>query len=103
MVRGCPGLLDIDFTNLPHCDDDDNSPASLWAGGYVEAGVSSVFRYEYGKTFIFLKLSFLTRMVFVGPVFPDLQVFPMAGAWHSTEREFQLFKSQFMTPMLNAT
>ncbi|KAK7436642.1 hypothetical protein VKT23_019049 [Stygiomarasmius scandens] len=42
-------------------------PASLWASGYVQSGISSVFRYEYGA------------------VFPDLQVFPNAGAWHSTE------------------
>jgi len=42
-------------------------PASLWTAAFVTSGISSVFRYEYG------------------PVFPDLQLFPNAGAWHSTE------------------
>ncbi|KAE9407136.1 ALDH-like protein [Gymnopus androsaceus JB14] len=42
-------------------------PASLWIAAFVESGISSVFRYEYG------------------PVFPDLQLFPNAGAWRSTE------------------
>ncbi|KAF5349355.1 hypothetical protein D9758_011780 [Tetrapyrgos nigripes] len=57
-------------------------PASLWAGGHVEAGVSSVFRYEYGA------------------VFPDLQVFPMAGAWHATELPelFGTFNATTATP-----
>ncbi|KAF9067069.1 Carboxylesterase [Rhodocollybia butyracea] len=40
---------------------------SLWAQAFVEIGISSVFRYEYGAAF------------------PDFQLFPGAGAWHSTE------------------
>ncbi|KAF5349354.1 hypothetical protein D9758_011781 [Tetrapyrgos nigripes] len=57
-------------------------PASLWASGYVEAGVSSVFRYEYG------------------PVFKDMQLFPMAGAWHSSELPelFGTFNATTATP-----
>ncbi|KAK7436645.1 hypothetical protein VKT23_019053 [Stygiomarasmius scandens] len=57
-------------------------PASLWAGGYVQSGISSVFRYEYGA------------------VFPDLQVFPNAGAWHATELPelFGTFNASTATP-----
>ncbi|KAJ7139656.1 Alpha/Beta hydrolase protein [Mycena epipterygia] len=42
-------------------------PAELWSGAAVGAGISSIYRYTYG------------------PVFADLQVFPNAGAWHSSE------------------
>ncbi|TDL20063.1 alpha/beta-hydrolase [Rickenella mellea] len=42
-------------------------PAGLWSNALVGSGISSVFRYTYGA------------------VFPDLQVFPNAGAWHGTE------------------
>ncbi|KAJ7178182.1 liver carboxylesterase-like protein 1 precursor, partial [Mycena filopes] len=42
-------------------------PAELWTGAAVGAGVLNVFRYTYG------------------PVFADLQLFPGAGAWHSSE------------------
>ncbi|KAK7436644.1 hypothetical protein VKT23_019051 [Stygiomarasmius scandens] len=57
-------------------------PASLWASGYVQSGISSVFRYEYGA------------------VFPDLQVFPNAGAWHTTELQelFGTFNAITATP-----
>jgi len=42
-------------------------PAELWSGAAVGAGVANVFRYTYGA------------------VFADLQLFPGAGAWHSSE------------------
>ncbi|KAJ7456536.1 Carboxylesterase [Mycena latifolia] len=42
-------------------------PAELWSGAAVGAGIPNVFRYAYG------------------PVFTDLQLFPNAGAWHSSE------------------
>ncbi|KAJ6476185.1 para-nitrobenzyl esterase, partial [Mycena sanguinolenta] len=42
-------------------------PAELWSGAAVGAGDSNVFRYTYG------------------PVFADLQLFPGAGAWHTSE------------------
>ncbi|KAJ7839921.1 Alpha/Beta hydrolase protein [Mycena leptocephala] len=42
-------------------------PAELWSAALTGAGVSSVFRYSYGA------------------VFADLQKFPGAGAWHSSE------------------
>ncbi|KAF7334265.1 Carboxylic ester hydrolase [Mycena sanguinolenta] len=42
-------------------------PAQLWSSAAVSAGISNVYRYEYGA------------------VFADLQVFPGAGAWHSSE------------------
>ncbi|KAJ7160292.1 Alpha/Beta hydrolase protein [Mycena filopes] len=42
-------------------------PAELWARAAVGAGISNVFRYIYG------------------PVFADLQDFPGAGAWHSSD------------------
>ncbi|KAJ7630496.1 Carboxylesterase [Roridomyces roridus] len=42
-------------------------PASLWTAAAVDAGIADVHRYAYG------------------PVFADLQLFPGAGAWHSSE------------------
>ncbi|KAJ7481032.1 Alpha/Beta hydrolase protein [Mycena galericulata] len=42
-------------------------PDELWSAAMTGIGVSSVFRYSYGA------------------VFADLQVFPGAGAWHSSE------------------
>jgi len=42
-------------------------PAELWGGAAVGAGIPNVFRYSYGA------------------VFADLQLFPNAGAWHSSE------------------
>ncbi|KAJ7693571.1 hypothetical protein B0H17DRAFT_488647 [Mycena rosella] len=47
-------------------------PAELWAGAAVGAGVSNIYRYTYGA------------------VFADLQLFPNAGAWHSSEL-FEIF------------
>ncbi|KAJ7630562.1 Alpha/Beta hydrolase protein [Roridomyces roridus] len=41
--------------------------SGLWANATSQAGVPNVFRYEYGA------------------VFQDLQLFPNAGAWHSSE------------------
>ncbi|KAF9065549.1 Alpha/Beta hydrolase protein [Rhodocollybia butyracea] len=57
-------------------------PASLWTEAFVQSGISSVYRYEYGA------------------VFPDLQVFPNAGAWHSTELPelFGTFNASTATP-----
>ncbi|KAJ7791346.1 Alpha/Beta hydrolase protein [Mycena olivaceomarginata] len=42
-------------------------PAELWAGSAVGAGVTDIYRYTYGA------------------VFADLQLFPDAGAWHTSE------------------
>ncbi|KAJ6470266.1 para-nitrobenzyl esterase [Mycena vitilis] len=42
-------------------------PAELWGAAAVGAGITNVYRYAYGA------------------VFADLQVFPNAGAWHSSE------------------
>uniref|UniRef100_A0A0W0G2D3 Carboxylic ester hydrolase n=1 Tax=Moniliophthora roreri TaxID=221103 RepID=A0A0W0G2D3_MONRR len=42
-------------------------PTGLWASTSVLAGISNVYRYIYGA------------------VFPELQAFPGAGAWHSSE------------------
>ncbi|KAF7340062.1 Carboxylic ester hydrolase [Mycena venus] len=61
-------------------------PAELWSNAAVGAGIPNVFRYTYGM--------FSTQRTFFhptdwtripGPVFADLQLFPNAGAWHSTE------------------
>jgi len=42
-------------------------PAEITTAAFVESGISNVFRYIYGA------------------VFADLQLFPGAGAWHSSE------------------
>ncbi|KAJ7645654.1 Alpha/Beta hydrolase protein [Mycena polygramma] len=42
-------------------------PAELWGAAAVSAGITNVYRYAYGA------------------VFGDLQLFPNAGAWHSSE------------------
>ncbi|KAJ7139655.1 Alpha/Beta hydrolase protein [Mycena epipterygia] len=55
-------IKDFLFLCLPS-----DSPAELWSGAAVGAGISSIYRYEYG------------------PVFADLQFFPGAGAWHTSE------------------
>ncbi|KAJ6572144.1 Alpha/Beta hydrolase protein [Mycena capillaripes] len=47
-------------------------PAELWGAAAVGAGIPTVFRYAYGA------------------VFADLQLFPNAGAWHSSEL-FEIF------------
>ncbi|KAJ6582341.1 hypothetical protein B0H19DRAFT_1252444 [Mycena capillaripes] len=43
------------------------SSDELWSAAVTNAGVSTVFRYAYGA------------------IFADLQKFPGAGAWHSSE------------------
>jgi len=57
-------------------------PTSLWAEAFVQSGMPDVFRYEYGA------------------VFPDLQLFPNAGAWHSSELPelFGTFNASTATP-----
>ncbi|KAK7436643.1 hypothetical protein VKT23_019050 [Stygiomarasmius scandens] len=77
-----PGLNDSQVIAAALRDAAFTCPASLWAGTYVQSGISSVFRYEYGA------------------VFPDLQVFPNAGAWHSTELQelFGTFNASTATP-----
>ncbi|THV04548.1 alpha/beta-hydrolase [Dendrothele bispora CBS 962.96] len=77
-----PGLNDSQVIAAAFRDLVFGCPASLWAAGYVQSGISSVFRYEYGA------------------VFPDLQVFPNAGAWHSTELPelFGTFNASTATP-----
>ncbi|KAJ7124805.1 Carboxylesterase [Mycena crocata] len=42
-------------------------PAELWSGAAVGAGIANIYRYTYGA------------------VFQDLQLFPNAGSWHSSE------------------
>ncbi|KAJ7698124.1 hypothetical protein B0H17DRAFT_927865, partial [Mycena rosella] len=53
-------------------------PAELWGAALTDAGVSNVFRYSYGN---------LSRYIIgdAWAVFADLQKFPGAGAWHSSE------------------
>ncbi|KAF5370184.1 hypothetical protein D9757_010633 [Collybiopsis confluens] len=57
-------------------------PASLWAEAFFQSGMLDVFRYEYGA------------------VFADLQLFPNAGAWHSSELPefFGTFNASTATP-----
>ncbi|THU79860.1 alpha/beta-hydrolase [Dendrothele bispora CBS 962.96] len=77
-----PGLDDEQVIAASVRDLAAGCPASLWAAGYVQSGISSVFRYEYGA------------------VFPDLQLFPNAGAWHSSELQelFGTFNTSTATP-----
>ncbi|KAE9403013.1 hypothetical protein BT96DRAFT_815629 [Gymnopus androsaceus JB14] len=74
-------------------------PASLWTAAFVESGISSVFRYEYGHgshSSLFLSLTLFS----VGAIFPDLQLFPNAGAWHSSELQevFGTYNASTATP-----
>ncbi|KAE9385628.1 hypothetical protein BT96DRAFT_1006867 [Gymnopus androsaceus JB14] len=55
-------------------------PASLRAQAFVQYGISSVFRYEYGA------------------VFPDLQLFPNAGAFHSIQEVFGTYDVSTAVP-----
>ncbi|KAF8133525.1 hypothetical protein K438DRAFT_1998116 [Mycena galopus ATCC 62051] len=48
------------------------SPAELWGAAAVGVGTTDVYRYTYGA------------------VFADLQFFPNAGAWHSSDL-FEIF------------
>ncbi|KAF5349361.1 hypothetical protein D9758_011788 [Tetrapyrgos nigripes] len=76
-----PGLNDSAIVAAAGRDLSFTCGVSLSAAAFVEAGVS-VFRYEYGA------------------VFPDLQLFPMAGAWHSSELPelFGTFNATTATP-----
>ncbi|KAJ7103822.1 hypothetical protein C8R44DRAFT_640257, partial [Mycena epipterygia] len=64
-------------------------PDELWSAAVTGAGVSSVFRYTYGKYSrlqpMSILLGFVLIMIYSGAVFADLQKFPGAGAWHSSE------------------
>jgi len=62
-----PGLNDSQIISEVIKDAVFLCPAELWSGAAVGAGVTNVFRYTYGA------------------VFADLQLFPDAGAWHSSE------------------
>ncbi|KAJ7785818.1 Alpha/Beta hydrolase protein [Mycena metata] len=57
-------------------------PAQLWTSAAVSAGIKDIYRYTYGA------------------VFADLQLFPGAGAWHSSEIQeiFGTFNSTTATP-----
>ncbi|KAJ7445249.1 Carboxylesterase [Mycena latifolia] len=62
-----PGQNDSDVISDSSTDAAFRCPDELWSAAVTGAGVSSVFRYSYGA------------------VFADLQKFPGAGAWHSSE------------------
>ncbi|GJJ10880.1 hypothetical protein Clacol_005108 [Clathrus columnatus] len=62
-----PGFTDLEIIPLVFRDVVFLCPAELTTTSYVQSGITSVFRYVYGA------------------VFADLQLFPNAGAWHSTE------------------
>ncbi|EEB90098.1 hypothetical protein MPER_11743, partial [Moniliophthora perniciosa FA553] len=56
----------------------------LWASTSVLAGIRNVYRYTYG---VYLKSFHRVIAEQFGAVFPELQAFPGAGAWHSSEGE----------------
>ncbi|KAJ7217313.1 Carboxylesterase [Mycena pura] len=62
-----PGQNDASVIASSYRDFVFRCPDELWSAAVRGAGVSSVFRYTYGA------------------VFEDLQIFPDAGAWHSSE------------------
>ncbi|KAF8217180.1 Carboxylesterase [Mycena galopus ATCC 62051] len=62
-----PGQNDTEIISDSLRDQGFRCPDELWSAAVTGAGVSSVFRYTYGA------------------VFADLQKFPGAGAWHSSE------------------
>ncbi|KAJ7139650.1 Alpha/Beta hydrolase protein [Mycena epipterygia] len=62
-----PGLNDSLIISEIIKDAEFLCPAQLWSAATVGAGIRSVYRYTYGA------------------VFADLQLFPGAGAWHSSE------------------
>jgi len=62
-----PGLNDTQVIAAAIRDTVFQCPAQLWSSATVGAGVANVYRYIYGA------------------VFADLQLFPNAGAWHSSE------------------
>ncbi|KAJ7456523.1 Alpha/Beta hydrolase protein [Mycena latifolia] len=77
-----PGLSDNQVISEIVKDFEFLCPAELWSGTAVGAGITSVFRYAYG------------------PVFTDLQLFPDAGAWHTSELPeiFGTFNRSTATP-----
>ncbi|KAJ6573286.1 hypothetical protein B0H10DRAFT_2168600 [Mycena sp. CBHHK59/15] len=63
-------------------------PVELWSAVLTGSGVSNAFRYTSGE--------------FLGAVFADMQKFPGAGAWHSSESIFQVvWSSTFQTAIGN--
>jgi hypothetical protein len=54
----------------------------------VDSGMLSVFRYSYGEMLSQLSAALNVLNAYQGAVFADLQLFPGAGAWHSSERTF---------------
>ncbi|KAF8577513.1 alpha/beta-hydrolase [Ramaria rubella] len=62
-----PGQNDTEIIPLAFRDLVFNCPAELTTSAFVQSGELNVFRYMYGA------------------VFADLQLFPGAGAWHSSE------------------
>ncbi|KAF8528406.1 Alpha/Beta hydrolase protein [Hysterangium stoloniferum] len=76
------GLNDLTIIPLVFRDVVFNCPAQLTTTAYVESGILNVFRYVYGA------------------VFADLQRFPGAGAWHSSEivEIFGTFNQTTATP-----
>ncbi|KAF9261768.1 alpha/beta-hydrolase [Marasmius fiardii PR-910] len=64
-----PGRTDIQVIGELSTDLIVRCPVSLWAATERQSGVRDVYRYSYGS------------------VFPDTQLFPNAGAWHSSELE----------------
>ncbi|KAL0571082.1 hypothetical protein V5O48_010873 [Marasmius crinis-equi] len=77
-----PGLNDTDIISSTIRDFIFQCPASLWAGATVASGIPDVYRYIYGA------------------VFPDLQLFPGAGAPHASELPelFGTFNRSTATP-----
>ncbi|KAF8198344.1 Alpha/Beta hydrolase protein [Mycena galopus ATCC 62051] len=62
-------------------------PAELWGAAAVGVGTIDVYRYTYGTV---KSNSTIVPELFIGAVFADLQFFPNAGAWHSSDL-FEIF------------
>ncbi|KAF8513089.1 Carboxylesterase [Gautieria morchelliformis] len=77
-----PGLNDTQIIPTVFRDLVFNCPAELTSRAFVQSGIPNVFRYMYGA------------------VFADLQLFPGAGAWHSSEIKeiFGTFNTTTATP-----
>jgi len=77
-----PGLNDTEIIPTVFRDLIFVCPAELTTGAFVQSGLNNVFRYIYGA------------------VFADLQLFPNAGAWHSSEipEIFGNFNASTATP-----
>ncbi|KAF8142666.1 hypothetical protein K438DRAFT_1784467 [Mycena galopus ATCC 62051] len=63
------------------------SPAELWGAAAVGVGTTDVYRYTYGTV---KSNSTIVPELLIGAVFADLQFFPNAGAWHSSDL-FEIF------------